>query len=204
MAPKPWEIQPDFVLSRLQLLEKVLREARHRTLALHDPVEGDNNWCLGCRIYARSCSALVGAAGQWDWLSIVDEGQQFIFKIGNVPVRFFHGDSESLSPNRLEVAPEEALQLGMCYGDSAIDLIWRLVVETNSAGEVLRIVLIGAHTEGGIDVHFPIPRDDKLTAFAPPRTPTRRGVMMPPPSVTVLTPRRTGDTNSNDDSEPKV
>jgi hypothetical protein len=204
MASNPWEIQPDFVLSRLQLLETLLREVRHRALALHEPVDGDNNWSLGCRIYARSCSALVQAAERWDWLSIVDDGQQFIFKIANVPVRFFHGDSESPSADKLAVAPEEALQLGMCYGDSAVDLIWRLVVETNNAGEVLRIVLIGAHTEGGIDVHFPIPRDDKLTMFAPPRAPTRRGVTMPPPSITVLTPKRAGDTDSNDDSEPNI
>lgn len=92
----------------------------------------------------------------------------------------------------------------MCYGDNAIDLIWRMAVETNSAGEVLRIVLIGAHTDRGIDVHFPIPRDDKLAVFAPQATPIKRGVVLPPPSVTVLTPKRANDTDSNDESGPQV
>jgi hypothetical protein len=201
MAQSPWEIHPDLALSRLQLLESLLRDVRHRTLALHDPVDGDNNWSLGCRTYARSCNALINAACQWNWLSIVEEGQQFIFKIGAVPVRFYHGDSESPSAQHLEVAPQEAVQLGMCYGDRAIDLVWRLAVETNSVGEVLRIVLIGAHTEGGVDVHFPIPTANKIAPFTVTRSPPERGVPLPAPSVTILTPKRASDTKANDDTE---
>lgn len=199
MALRPWQVHPDLSLSRLQLLEKLLREIRHQTLSLHDPAGGDNNWSLGCRIYARSCSALANATRVWDWLSIVDEGQQFIFKIGSVPVRFYHGDSESPSAQHLEVAPEEAEQLSLCYGDSGIDLIWRLAVETNALGEVRRIALIGAHSEGQIDLHFAIPRDDKLTVFAAPRTPIKRGVSLPAPGVRVLRSKQASDAISNDD-----
>lgn len=182
----------------------VLREARYRSLALHDPLAGDNNWSLGCRIYARSCNALLEASRQWDWLGIVEEGQQFIFRIGAVPVRFFHGDSESPTNRNLEVAPVEALQIEMCYGDNRVDLIWRIAVETNQVGEVRRIVLIGAHSAGGIDIHFPIPVNEKLGVFAPPKPSGKRGVQLPPATVTVLTQKRVNESDANDGNEPKV
>jgi len=204
MAKTPWEIHPDLTLPRLQLLEALLREVRHRALSLHDPLEDDNNWSLGCRVYARSCGALVRASEHWDWLGIIDPGQEFVFTIGRVPVRFYHGDSESPAANRLEPASGELLQLGMGYSDSATDLLWRLAVETNAAGEVSRIVLIGAHTEGGVDVHFPIPRDEKLAVLATLRTPVKRGVTLPPPRVIVLTSKRAGDKTSDDDGGAKV
>jgi hypothetical protein len=174
----PWEIHPDLTLSRLQLIEAVLRDTRHRTLRLHDPIEGDSAWSLGCRVYARSCHALIQAARQWPWLRILDAGLQFIFAIGAVPVRFYHGDSQSPP---LDLAPPEALQLALCYGDAAA-VVWRIAVETTDLGEVWRIVLIGAHGEGRVDVRFTIPPDDRLVAFALP--PLQRDVSPSPPEVT--------------------
>ena len=205
MAQAPWDIQPQLKLSRLQLIEKLFREVRHSSLRLHDPIGGDDNWSLGCRIYARSRNTLVQMESQWDWLRIVKDQQQFIFAIGGVPVRFYRGDSESPSNHNLEVAPEEMQQMELCYGAvTPFDLIWRIAIETNNAGEVLRVVLLGAHTEGGIDLRFVIPPDDTLMIFVPPQNPPKRGVTLPPPRVTVLTPKRASDTASNDDSEPKV
>lgn len=204
MAKSPWEIHPDLTLPRLQLLEALLREVRHRALALHDPLEDDNNWSLGCRIYARSCGALLRASEQWDWLGIIDSGQEFVFTIGAVPVRFYHGDSECPETSRLEPAAAELVQLGMGYGDTAMDLLWRLAIETNTGGEVSRIVLIGAHTEGGIDIHFPIPRNEKLAVVTTLRAPVKRGVTLPPPRVTVLNPKRAGERRSDGDGEPQV
>lgn len=131
--------------------------------------------------------------------------QQFIFAIGGVPVRFFRGDSESPPAHNLEVAPEAMQQMELCYGhENPFDLIWRIAIETNGLGEVLRIVLIGAHTEGGVDFRFVIPPDETLAIFVPPQMPVRRGITLPAPSVTVLAQKRASDTDSNDGCGPKV
>jgi hypothetical protein len=205
MASNPWEIQPQLTLPRLQLVEKLLRDVRHASLRLHDPLGGDDNWSLGCRIYARSRNTLAQMESQWEWLRIVKDQQQFIFAIGGVPVRFYRGDSESPPAHNLELAPEEMQQMELCYGrENPFDLIWRVAIETNNVGEVLRIVLIGAHTEGGVDVRFVIPPDDTLAIFVSPPVPVKRGVTLPPPTVTVLTPKRASDTEQNDDSGPKI
>lgn len=205
MASKPWQIQPQLTLPRLQLLEKLLRDVRHSALRLHDPVGGDDNWSLGCRIYARSRNTIAQMEAQWDWLRIVKDQQQFIFAVDGVPIRFFRGDSESPSAHNLQVALEEMHQMELCYGsEGPFELIWRIAIETSSAGEVLRIVLIGAHSEGGIDMRFVIPQDDTIAIFTPPQVPIKRGVQLPPPSVTVLTQKRANETKSNDDSEPNI
>lgn len=182
---EPWDFHADLSSDRLQLLAKVLRDIRRDTIALHDPAGGDTSWSLGCRIYARSTTMLVRAADQlWPWLKIVQAQLEFIFQVGDVPLRFFRGDAEHPDVTHLRAADAEAKQLEFAFGDARGDLVWRLVVETDIAGEAADIVLIGSDSKGDVGCRYPIPRlDDSISIFEPRRPVTRAGVELPPAVV---------------------
>ncbi|MEJ1962950.1 MAG: hypothetical protein WDO56_15935 [Gammaproteobacteria bacterium] len=182
---KPWDYHVDLSPDRLQLLAKVLRDIRRDTLALHDPAGGDTSWSLGCRIYARSTALLVRASDQlWPWLKIVQGNLEFIFQVGAVPLRFFSGDAERPDIGHLRAVEAEVRQLEFAFGETRGDLVWRLVVETDIAGEAGDIVLIGSDSKGDIRCAYPIPRlDDSISIFEPRRSAAKSGIELPPPIV---------------------
>ena len=67
----PWIKYPDLSLDRLCILAELIRSVRHHAIALHEPENGDGDWCLGCRIYERTCFAIREAAKKYDWLGII-------------------------------------------------------------------------------------------------------------------------------------
>ena len=159
MPKMPWDFHADLSPDRLQLLAKVLRDIRKDSLALHDPAGGDTSWSLGCRIYARSTTMLVRAADQlWPWLTIVQGNLEFIFQVGAVPLRFFHGEADHPDVARLRAVDAEAKQLEFAFGEARSDMVWRLVVETDIAGEANDIVLIGSNSKGEVGCTYSIPR----------------------------------------------
>jgi len=197
MPKMPWDFHADLSPDRLQLLAKVLRDIRKDSLALHDPAGGDTSWSLGCRIYARSTTMLVRAADQlWPWLTIVQGNLEFIFQVGAVPLRFFHGEADHPDVARLRAVDAEAKQLEFAFGEARSDMVWRLVVETDIAGEANDIVLIGSNSKGEVGCTYPIPRlDDSVSIFEPRRPVAKSGVELPPP---VITPRRKAQKKDDD------
>lgn len=197
MSKKPWDYHADLSFERLSLLAKILRDTRRDTLALHDAAAGDTPWSLGCRVYARSTTMLVRAADQlWPWLKIVQSSLEFVFQVGAVPLRFFHGDAERPDPGHLRAVEVEAKQLDFAFGDAGTGLVWRLVVETNVAGETDSIVLIGSTPEGGVECTFPIPGLNASVQLFEPRRPTSKGgIELPPP---VVKSRRKTDRKDDD------
>lgn len=185
MLKMPWDYHADLSADRLQLVAKILRDVRRDALALHDPAAGDTSWSLGCRVYARSTEMLVRASTLlWPWLKIVQANLEFIFQVGLVPLRFFHGDSTRPELGRLRAVGLEVKQLEFAFGDAKGDLVWRLIVETNIAGEAGDIVLIGSNPEGQIACNYPIPAlDDGVHLFGPRRAAGKPGVELPPPIV---------------------
>ena len=186
MPKMPWDFHSDLSPDRLQLLAKVLRDIRKDTLVLHDPAGGDTSWSLGCRIYARSTTMLARAADQlWPWLKIVQGNLEFIFQVGAVPLRFFHGDSDRPDVGHLRAVEAETKQLEFAFGGGRGDLVWRLVVETDIAGQADDIVLIGSNSKGEVGCTYPIPRlEDSVSIFEPRRPIANAGVELPPPVVT--------------------
>lgn len=183
MPKQPWDFHEDLTFERLQLVAKLLRDTRRDTLMLHDPTAGDTAWSLGCRVYARSTEMLLRAAQQWPWISIIQSNLEFIFQIGTVPLRFFHGDAERPALSRLHAVEAEVRQLRFAFGKTRTDLVWRIVVETNIAGEVEDIVLIGSNAEGEVGCTYVIPPLD-LRLFEPRRPQVQSGIELPPPVVT--------------------
>lgn len=186
MSKQPWEFHADLSLDRLQLIALVLTDTRKRTILQHDPAAGDGNWSLGCRIYERSCEMLTRAAHRlWPWLRVVQGPLQFIFAVGDVPMRFFHGDADSPDLHRLYPVESEWRQLNMAFGDARVDLVWRMVVESNETGDMVRVLVIGATPHGRGECRFEVPQlSDSVTLWDPLTTNVGSGVDLPAPAIT--------------------
>lgn len=198
MSKLPWEYHEDLSLDRLQLVAKILRDSRHNTLLLHDPGGGDTPWSLGCRIYARSAEMLARAAGTTcAWLRVITPPLEFVFAIGEVPVRFYRGDADNPDGQHLRVSDAEAHQFNLAFGSGAVDLRWRIVLETDATGETERAVLIGSTGMGDVECKYVIPMlSASVTFIDPARTQVRPPVQLPPPVVKL---RRDKQTKSDDE-----
>ena len=171
MAKQPWEYHEDLSLNRLQRIAKILRDTRNSTLIRFDAAAGDGAWSIGCVIYERSANMITDAANDLPWLKIIEPPLRFIFRIGDVPVRFYRGDADAAPGNHITVAPSEMLQLGLAFNDARIDLIWRFVVGTNIANEADSIFLIGRTKAGDVKCRYEVPPSDGNVVFlTPPRT----------------------------------
>ena len=189
MAIYPWEFHPDLQAGRLQLIATVLRDTRRGALTRHDAAAGDTAWSLGCTVYARSTQMLMRAGEDlWaEWFKVIQEPLQFVFGIGEVPVRFYSGDAEDPDPKHMRLCKPEMIQLGLLQEDGASELIWRIAVETDMGSDVERIVLFGSTKDGVTRCFYEIPDDNVvalITPIAPNRTPGN-GVELPPAAVKV-------------------
>lgn len=82
-------------------------------------------------------------------------------------------------------AGDTAWSLGWAFGEAPTDLVWRIVVETNIAGEAEDIVLMGSNSEGEVDCTYVIPPlVESVKLFEPRRLQAQPGVELPAPVVT--------------------
>ncbi len=185
MSKTPWDFHGDLSADRLQLVAKVLTDVRNETVLQHDLAAGDTSWSLGCRVYARTAELLTRAAGTlFPWMRVINPPLEFIFCIGDVPVRFFHGDADHLATHHLRVAAMEHQQLEFAFGDGRTDLVWRIVVESDAAGLTDKTVLVGSSHLGAVTCAYEIPPLRDTVAFLDPlKTPTLPGVELPVPPV---------------------
>lgn len=177
MNEPPWHYHSDLTDVRLRQVAKILLETRHRTLELYDPVNGDGEWSLGCRIYQRSCNQIAKAAGRFPWLSVIDDTLQFVFAIGSVPIRFYRGDGESPSPHNLVCSFNELRQLSLAFKSDTPALLWRFAVETDSIGRVTKVPFIGSATDADVVCYYDVPLQDTKISLFP--TTNRRGQGIP-------------------------
>lgn len=197
MAKYPWDYQSDLEAGRLQLIAKVLRDTRKGALARHDANAGDTSWGLGCAVYDRSCQMLMRAGeAMWqEWFQVVKQPLEFVFAIGNVPVRYYSGDPRDPGGKHIKLCAPEMYQLDMLRREDMLDLIWRIVVDPDIAGDVARIVLVGMTDKGAVECFYEIPTDG-VVSFLPPLYPTKGpgpGVTLPPAAVTLRSNRTKKD-----------
>lgn len=203
MSEQPWDHHEDLTRDRLQLVAKALRDARNDTLPLHDPAGGDTAWSLGCRVYARSAEALIRLADpHWLWLKIISPPLEFIFSIGDVPMRFYHGDANHPQGHNLKVAAAEQVQLDFAFGDAAADLLWRLAVESNAVGEAQDVILVGLTPAGAMGCRYEIPLDDSVSFLVPPRPSEKTPVRLQPPRVRPRHPPEERKDSDDDGKQP--
>lgn len=197
----PWNHYPALTEERLRTLADLIRRVRHEVVALHSPNEGDNEWSLGCRAYARICYAIKRATEHFDWLTVLpDPGKplRFVFAIGQVPIRFYRGDANDPPGRYLISTHAERMARQMAFefeGIPALDRFLRIAVDTNALGEADRVALVEFDEVGSLLNVYLIPTGtaSRITQF-----PTRKeGVSLPPP---VVVPLRQEERKQNDAS----
>jgi hypothetical protein len=192
---KPWEAHKELQEDRLVFLANAITQVRHEALLVHEPSKGDTNWGLGCRVHERTCHAIKDVSNDQPWLDVIDPSLHFVFSIGGVPIRFYRGEAESPNPRQLNRRyPEiEAQQLAFEYGLDAREWLWRMAIETDFDGEVMRIVMVQVTEGGDIKNMWTIPLTSNVPIVTPMHHRQREGVDLEPP---VIAPRRIGITKT--------
>ena len=186
MSQRPWDFHSDLSRDRLQLIAEILRHVRRDAVRRHDPAIFETSWTLGCSIYGRSAEMLARVGGElWDWFRVIQPPLEFVFSVGQVPMRFCRDDPDHPEGQHLRVTEAEYRQYEFVFGSHSVDLIWRIVVAANPAGETDSVVVIGASPSGDVHCKYVIPELDGGIAFLTgPLSPrTGAGVELPAPVV---------------------
>ena len=152
---EPWIKYPALTAERLSVIANIIRPSRQSTVLLHDPEGGDNEWSLGCRAYARICHAIREATNQYSWLRVVKENEKplrFTFAVGNIPVKFYHGEANEVPDHYCTVTGTEAGQLQLALEIDGIEMkgqLLRLAVVTDVTRDVTNVDLVELMSENG-------------------------------------------------------
>jgi hypothetical protein len=161
----PWIKYPSVLRERLSVVADIIRRVRSDTVALHEPLNGDNEWCLGCRAYSRTCHAIREASKSHEWLRILSEpaNLQFSFAIGEMPFRFYRGRADDPPERYLASTYGEIHHVQAVLdieGLRPIDKILRLAVETGSTREVSSVTLVEVDEAGNVTETYVVPFAD--------------------------------------------
>lgn len=182
----PWEIHQDLMRDRLALIAGLIALGRSEALERYEPDVGDNPWTLGCRAYAFAKHQILKAVdeGKHAWLQIVDGGQQFTFRVGAIPIRFYRGPADEPHQRTLQQAFPELKQLALALGEGRDlrGMIFRLAVETDIDGEITQIIFLGFRG-ASVECYWPIPLSSVATVVQPLQESKAEGVPLPPPTV---------------------
>jgi hypothetical protein len=190
IVKKPWDYHSDLTKERLVAIATLLRDARHDALDRYDSDKGCNGWTLGCEAFAFGCARLKAAAGGpgFEWLTIQDPTMRFMFTVGDVIARFYHGAADEPNSRTLKVSYSELRQGVLDFGGTpAGELVFRFAIETDGLGEVTVISFTGL-LGNTPEFVYEIPLDPATPALAPFSLPKAEGVELPKPVV-----RKPGD-----------
>jgi hypothetical protein len=159
----PSDFHPDLDEANIAAIAKLIKDAYEEAAEHKMEGKGDTNWGLGCRRHewAKQSIRLASASGVHPYLGIlIDDGNRFVFKIGEVPVRFKRDDAENPSAKVFSQYETESKQLSLLGFDGVADpssLCWRILIDVDFGGEVIRAVFIGAETSGSVKCFYEIP-----------------------------------------------
>lgn len=182
---KPWDYHPHLMHDRIVAVANCIAQGRSDALIRHDETIGDDGWTLGCRAFQFARFQIGRAAGipSFEWLAIMDPSKQFIFKIGDVPVRFYKGEADEPSDRTLRQTFSELTQLAFTFGgDEGASLAYRFAIETDFDGAITSIKFVGLRGESPVFV-WDVPYTTTVTL--PTAVPATEGVELPKPEVRV-------------------
>lgn len=181
----PWEFHPHLERSAIIAVAGLIAQGRSDALVRHDETIGDDGWTLGCRAFQFARFQILKAAetSGFEWLSIMDPSKQFIFKIGEVPLRFYKGEADVPSDRTLRQTFSELNQLAFVFGkEEGGDLAYRFAIETDFDGSITSIKFVGLRGETPI-LCWEVPYLEAVSL--PSATPATEGVDLPKPEVRV-------------------
>jgi hypothetical protein len=182
---KPWDFHAHLTHDALVAVAGLIAQGRSDALIRHNEEIGDDGWTLGCSAFQFARFQIKKAAGAsgFEWLAIIDPTKQFIFQIGDVPVRFYKGDADQPSDRTLRQTFSELNQLAFTFGDEkGAGLAYRFAVETDFDGAITSIKFVGLRGESRVFV-WDVPYTEAVSL--PPATPATEGVDLPKPEVRV-------------------
>jgi hypothetical protein len=181
----PWDYHPHLERQAIIAVAGLIAQGRSDALIRHDETIGDDGWTLGCRAFqfARFQISKAAETAGFEWLSIMDPSKQFIFKIGDVPLRFYKGEADVPSDRTLRQTFSELNQLAFVFGkEDGAGVAYRFAIETDCDGSITSIRFVGLRGESPVfcwDVPY-------LEAVSLPlATPATEGVDLPKPEVRV-------------------
>jgi hypothetical protein len=181
----PWDYHPHLERDAIIAVAGLIARGRSDALFRHDESVGDDSWTLGCRAFQFARFQLSEAAGTsgFEWLSIMDPSKQFIFKIGDVPVRFYRGEADDPNSRTLRQTFSELSQLAFVFGkEDAAALAYRFAVETDFDGSITGIKFVGLRGENSV-FSWDVPYLEAVSL--PMATPATEGVDLPKPQVRI-------------------
>lgn len=198
----PSDCHPDLTYERLQALAQFFASTRAKVVALHEPLNGDDAWALGCRGFARWRNQLLKKhmSGEWAWLKIINPGKKFIFSIGSVPVRFYRGSLKNPPQRSLAVSFEEARQMSLAFpdhGNNLSNLKWRFAITTDYLGLPTKVIFAGFSSESQVAAQWEIPFD-MTTETRVDLAANEDMVQLPAPKVSVFTLKKKDASNNGD------
>lgn len=191
----PWDYHPHLQRDVIVAVAGLIAQGRSDALIRHDETVGDDEWTLGCKAFQYARFQILKAAGTagFDWLSIMDPSKQFIFKIGDVPVRFYKGEADEPSGRTLRQTFSELNQLAFIFGkDDGGGLAYRFAIETDFDGSITSIKFVGLRGESSVFC-WDVPYMEAVGLPLP--TPATEGIDLPKPEVRV--PGADQDTKAN-------
>ncbi|MGH9734168.1 MAG: hypothetical protein ACRD8A_06235 [Candidatus Acidiferrales bacterium] len=197
---EPWLKYSPLEKERLTTIAKILQTVRHEAVLLHEPAAGDNEWSLGCRVYARECHAVRSAVEKHPWLTVLTEAEplRFTFAIGTVPIRFYRGGASDAPGHYVERTFAELHQQQLAFrvdGLRLVDRVLRMAVEIDPTGEVEDVILVEMDTAGNVTETYRIPLDGEAGKVTPLRP---KPVELGPPQVEPLAAEESEPGKKND------
>ena len=160
----PLDIHPALSEDRLRICARLLAHARRDAIRMASYEMGDTTWSVGCRAYAFGQQRMrrVAENRTYNWLSVLDQSNHFVFLIQDVPVRFFRGSADEPTARTLRRQHNEAQQLDLALGeDLAHGLVFRLALEAGAAEGVDRVVFLALRgEEGHVECFWPVPIEE--------------------------------------------
>ncbi len=88
----PRDIHPALSEDRLRTCARLLAHARHDAIRMANYEMDDTTWSVGCRAYAFGQQQMrrVAEHSTYNWLSVLDQSNHFVFLVQDVPACFFH------------------------------------------------------------------------------------------------------------------
>jgi hypothetical protein len=157
------------------------------------PGLGCSPWSVGCEAFEFQKFEISQAAPDLPWLEIINSTMQFVFSIGDVPVRFYKGAPDDPTTRTLKQSFAELNQQSLFSTEELIHLtaepLYRFAVETDESGAVLAISFVVLNGESPVLV-WPVPVDEAVTRLSATWTPPAEGVDLPPPAVKVAAEKK--------------
>jgi hypothetical protein len=186
-TPKPWDVEPGLKEEYLRIIAEILVRVRSEVAKRQQPAKGDSRYGLGCCTYERTKFTIIELVANrtYSWLSsfsgrspivpgkaVRSLSLDYAFAVGGCPMRIYRGDHENPPTRQLERAKDQ-LELFPDWRPRD-GFLWFFVVETDSHGLAVRVVVMQANDAGEIrhpwtalEVSASIPSSDSSPAASP-------------------------------------